>query len=49
MATNGQFSWPSVGSSVAAHGQLVTATDTLALVLRSKRGSKSQNNTQSSM
>jgi hypothetical protein len=27
MATNGQFSWPSVGSSVAAYGQLVTATD----------------------
>jgi len=28
MATNGQFSWPSVGSSVAAYGQLVMAADT---------------------
>ncbi len=27
MATNGQFPWPSVGISVAAYGQLVTAAD----------------------
>ena len=29
MATSGQFSWPSVGISVAAYGQLVMAADTL--------------------
>ena len=27
MATSGQFSWPSVGISVAAYGQLVMAAD----------------------
>jgi len=27
MATNGQFSWPSVGSSVAAYGQLGMAAN----------------------
>lgn len=28
MATNGQFSWPSVGSSVAAYGQFGMAANT---------------------
>jgi len=28
MATNGQFSWPSAGNSVAADGQLLMAADT---------------------
>lgn len=27
MATNGQFSWPSVGSSVAAYGQFGMAAN----------------------
>ena len=27
MAINGQFSWPSVGSSVAAYGQLLMSAD----------------------
>ena len=31
MATNGQFSWPSVGSSVAAYGQFGMAANSAAL------------------
>ena len=27
MATNGQFCWPSVGNSVAAHGHFLMAAD----------------------
>lgn len=31
MATDGHFSWPSVGSSVAAYGQFFMAANTLAV------------------
>ncbi|MCY7288578.1 MAG: hypothetical protein LH624_10105, partial [Cryobacterium sp.] len=37
MATSRQFSWPSVGSSVAAYGQLVMAADMWGICVSSLR------------